>query len=99
MNIYRDNIAATEALLDKLNIQSFLEDGQRVSAIMSTIQDAYEDHEFPAEMDAIIEAPPFDGYIFNYMSEYEFMTYCNKRYHCYYSEEVITYLWNSPQNN
>lgn len=81
-------------LLDKIDIKPFIHSGYTPAMIMEDIEHAYEDHEFPEEIDKIVESSDFEGYFFNWMGIYDFMDYLHDRYEVCWSDE-ITY-WVGP---
>ena len=83
-----------KALLDSLDLKRFIHSGSTPAMIMEDIENAYSDHEFPEEVDKIVEGPDFQGYFFNFWGEYDFMDYLHDRYGVRWSDE-ITY-WVGP---
>lgn len=84
-------------LLDKLDLKPFIHSGYTPAMIMEEIENAYEGHEFPAEIDEIIESPLFEGCFFNFWSEDDFMDYLHDRYNIYWYDEIRYWVgpgWN-----
>ena len=92
MCYYSREVDATKVLLDKLDLKEYLQPGFSVNDIQSAIQDDYEYCLFPSYINAEIEKNPFEGYIFNVMSQDEFMTYIQERYGVHWIEETRYYL-------
>jgi hypothetical protein len=67
-------------LLDKIDLRPFIRHNKTLTDIINDIEDAYADGKFSSEVKAIVEASPFDGYIFNFMCDYDIMFYLEQRY-------------------
>ena len=79
-------------LLDKLDLLPFLNYDSTIGEIMDSIQNAYDDHEFPDWVDEIVEAEPLKGYIQNLMCEDDFMDYLEHRYGTRFREHTTYYI-------
>ena len=77
---YEEEYELQEKLLDKLDLRPYIKLWMKHWEIADAIEDAYEDHAFPEEIDKIVEAPPFDGYILNFFNSDDLMEYLEKRY-------------------
>lgn len=91
---YEESIRLTEQALDLLDIKQFLRQGREVFDIVSDIEhyliiESREDlEEFWDYLD--LHEDFFKGEVFNYMTDYEFMEYCRKRYpDIRWQEEII----------
>lgn len=84
---YEEEYELQEKLLDKLDLRPYIKLWMKHWEIADAIEDAYEDHAFPEEIDKIVEAPPFDGYILNFFNSDDLMEYLEKRYGTRFREE------------
>ena len=84
---YQEEYKLQADLLDKLNLRPYIKLHRKHWEIADAIEDAYADHEFPEEIDKIVEAPPFNGYILNFYSSDDLMEYLEKRYGTHFTEE------------
>ena len=58
--------------LDTIPIESYLINGMTAGDVMDAIENEYDDK--------LIDDPIFKGFIFSWMDEYEFMSYCVDRF-------------------
>ena len=91
---YEESMELTKQALDKLDIKRFLRQGREVFDIVSDIEhyliiESREDlEEFWDYLD--LHEDFFKGEVFNFMTDYEFMEYCEKRYpDIHWQEEII----------
>ena len=96
--IYEEEYKLQEKLLNKLDLRPYIKLWMNVGEIFEAIEDAYEDHIFPEEIDAIVEAPPFDGYILNLFSSDDLMDYLEKRYGTRFKEEFYYVVTKETDN-
>ena len=80
-----DEIKKTCELLDTIDILKYLKNGTYIEDVMTAIE---EDYDYPLNYE------PFDGFIFNWMDEYEFANYCYDRYGTSWGEVTRTYVIN-----
>lgn len=95
---YEEEYALQEELLNKIDLRPYIKLHMKHWEIADAIQDAYEDHEFPTEINSIVEAPPFNGYITNLFDNADLMEYLEKYYGTRFTEcsyyEVTREIWN-----
>lgn len=91
---YEESMELTKQALDKLDIKRFLRQGREVFDIVSDIEhyliiESREDlEEFWNYLD--LHEDFFKGEVFNFMTDYEFMEYCEQRYpDIHWQEEII----------
>lgn len=84
---YEEEIKLQEDLLDKLDLRPYIKLHMKHWEIADAIEDAYDDHEFSEEIEKIVEAYPFDGYILNFYNSLDLMEYLEKRYGTRFREE------------
>lgn len=91
---YEKSMELTKQALDKLDIKQFLRQGREVFDIVSDIEhyliiESREDlEEFWDYLD--LHEDFFKGEVFNFMTDYEFMEYCEQRYpDIHWQEEII----------
>lgn len=77
---YEEEYKLQAELLDKLDLRPYIKLGMKHWDIADAIEDAYDDHAFPEEIDKIVEAPPFNGYILNFYNSDDLMDYLHERY-------------------
>ena len=97
---YTESIKICEKALDMLNIKSFLIIEEELHNIMRAIEDYIDDgdgediqkvEEFMEQYPEIFHNPPE---LFNYMTEDEFLGYCQKRFpEIYWGHEVVENYW------
>lgn len=76
------------SILDKLDLSRFLISGKTIWDIRGEIEDAYDDNEFSPEITEMVENDIMQGFIFNYLSEDEFMDYLVEKYNIHIKEDV-----------
>ncbi len=84
---YEEEYKLQEELLNKLDLRPYIKLHMKHWEIADAIEDAYDDHEFPEEIDKIVEAPPFCGYILNFFNSEDLMEYLEERYGTRFREE------------
>lgn len=91
---YKESMELTKQALDMLDIKRFLRQGREVFDIVSDIEhyliiESREDlEEFWDYLD--LHEDFFKGEVFNFMTDYEFMEYCEQRYpDIHWQEEII----------
>ena len=85
-------------LLDKIDLKRFIERGDSPGDIMDKIENAYEDHEFPEEIDKIVQGPILKGYFFNYIGTDDFMDYLHEKYNIGFYDEIHYWVGSIPWN-
>ena len=97
---YKESIEITEKALDLLNVKRFLKKDKTSSEIMQDIEDYYCNQsnidtymvEYYMKEYPEIFGNPID--IFNYMTEDEFLSYCQKKYpKVVWGNEIIERNW------
>ena len=85
---FDDAFKYNKELLDRLDLAPYIHAWEDPRDIMTAIEDAYADHEFPEEIDEVVEDDPLDGFIFNYFSTEDFMDYLHERYGTNFNSEI-----------
>lgn len=91
---YKESMELTKQALDKLDIKQFLRQGREVFDIVSDIEHylIIESREYIEEFWDYLDLHEdfFKGEVFNFMTDYEFMEYCEQRYpDIHWQEEII----------
>ena len=100
---YTETIQIIEKALDKLTIKDFLEQslGDELTEIMKNLEESLEYefsqgngkevYEYMKQYPEIFGNPPE---LFNYMDEYEFLEYCQKKFpEIYWGHEIVEKYW------
>lgn len=91
---WEQDLALTYDLLDMIDVRSYVYLGDNDAwKVMRHIQNDYETHKLPEQICAFVNNHPdyFEGYVFNYMGEDDFLTYCRRRYTNFRYVEDISY--------
>lgn len=85
---YTEMMQTAKQFYDTIDFKLFLQEEMLVSDLMHNIEEVYNNNEILPDV--------FEGYIFNFVNEYEFTEYLKKRYGWRVREEVIEHHYISP---
>ena len=85
-------------LLDKIDMKPYIERGDSPDEIMEKIENAYENHELPKEVEELAQHEFLLGDIFNQVSTSDFMDYLENRYNIGFCDEIHYWVGSLPWN-
>ena len=90
-----DAIRLNFEVLDKIDLFPFINEQVSPIDIMTSIENAYENHTFSREIEILVEDnDTLQGYIFNYVSIENFMDYLHSRYGTTFNSETKYWVVN-----
>ena len=85
---FDDDMRLNFRVLDMIDIYPFIEVWADPDDIMDNIEVAYDNHEFPKEVEEIVQGDILQGFIFNLISTEDFIDYLHDRYGTTFNSEV-----------